>query len=328
MKVKLGGNFNEVPDSAPAPIGLYTGKVAAVDERPSNAGEPMIEVRWELVADAKGKGLKDPKTGKKAAYDPVFTYHPLDPDASWARRMKELLTALGVKLTGTVDIKNGSKALLRLKDGEDQDGNYRPNVSKIMKLGAAPADDEDEDEDETEEAEDEEAEGEEEEETVDLDSLSRAEMKQFIKDNELGIRVLTKDDDDTLREKIKAALPEEEEEEEEEEESEEEEEEEEDTVDLSELDRNELKAFIKENNLEVKVLKKDSDDDVRSKIAEALPDGDDEEEEEESDEDGDNYDELSPDQLKQECKDRELSDKGKKSALIARLRKDDAEEPV
>lgn len=323
MKVKLGGNFNEVPDSKPAPVGLYTGKIAAVDERDSNNGEPMIEVRWDLVGDAKGKGLKDPKSAKKAAYDPVFTYHPLDPDASWARRMKELLNALGVKLTGTVDIKTGAKALLRLKEDTGQDGEYRPNVAKIMKLGADTGSDEEEPEEEEEESEEEE-----EEEGVDLDELSRKELLAINKDQELGLKTRSMDDD-ALREAIREALSDETEEEEEEpEEEEEEEEEEEDTVDLSELSRAELKKFKTENNLDVKVTTKMSDDDIREAISEALGGGDDAEEEEEEEEGGDNYDELDPDTLKQECKDRELPTTGKKSALIARLRKDDQEEPV
>lgn len=326
MKVKLGGNFNEVPDSKPAPVGLYTGKIAAVDERDSNNGEPMIEVRWDLVGDAKGKGLKDPKSGKKAAYDPVFTYHPLDPDASWARRMKELLNALGVKLTGTVDIKTGAKALLRLKEDTGQDGEYRPNVAKIMKLGADTASDEEED-DEVEEAEEAEDEADEEEEGVDLDELSRKELLAINKEQELGLKTRSLDDD-ALREAIRAALSEDEEEEEEAEE--EEEEEDDDTVDLSEYNRSELKKFKKDNDLDIKITTKMSDDDIRAAIAEALGSDEEEEDEEEGDddEDGDNYDDLEIGALKQECKDRELPDTGKKSALIARLRKDDQEEPV
>lgn len=68
--------------------------------------------------------------------------------------------------------------------------------------------------------------------------------------------------------------PEEEEEDEDEEESDEEEEDE-----LAGMDRGELKAFIKENELEITVKKSWSDDDIREKIREAM--GDEEEEEDE-----------------------------------------------
>jgi hypothetical protein len=66
----------------------------------------------------------------------------------------------------------------------------------------------------------------------------------------------------------------------EEEEGEEEEEEEDDDegVDLSTLSRAELKKLIKDNEIDVKVLKNDSDDDIRAKIEAAV--GEDEEEEE------------------------------------------------
>jgi hypothetical protein len=271
----------------------------------------MVEVRWKLVKDANGKPLKDPKTGKKAQYDPIFTYAPLDPESSWARRMKELLTAIGVKLTGTVDIKTGTEALLRLKEDKDQDGNYRPNVAKILKLGSVNSDEEDEEEEDESE--------------VDLSELNRTHLKKFIKDNELDVTVKKSMSDDDLRAAIAEAIGGSDDEEEDEEEEEDGEEE----VDLSELDRSELKAFIKENKLDVKVLKNDSDDDLRAKIAEAMGGDEEEEGEEEEEEDGgDNYDELTPDQLRQECRDRELDDKGQKKTLIARLRKDDQEEPV
>lgn len=125
--------------------------------------------------------------------------------------------------------------------------------------------------------------------------------------------------------------PEEEEEvDEPEEEDEEDEEPEEEEVDLDELDRAGLKALIKENELEIKVLKKHSDDDIRDLIKEQM--GGEEEEEEEADDEeeegGDNYEDLSLADLKQECEDRELSSKGSKPVLIKRLRKDDSEDPV
>lgn len=108
---------------------------------------------------------------------------------------------------------------------------------------------------------------------------------------------------------------------------------------LNELDRAGLKAFIKDQaetlTEEVKVLKKDSDDDLRAKIVAAWPDDEDaedeeedaeEEEEEDSDEEVD-YDSMSPADLKAALKERELATTGSKKVLIQRLRKDDADSP-
>ena len=53
---------------------------------------------------------------------------------------------------------------------------------------------------------------------------------------------------------------------------EEEDDEEEDGDELDDLDRTGLKKFIKENELDVKVLKKMTDDDIRAKIREAVED--------------------------------------------------------
>jgi hypothetical protein len=320
MKVKLAGDFSKVPDSNPAPEGVYVGKIGAVDERESNkTNEPMVEVRWTLVRTPDGGKLKDAK-GKATQFDPVFTYHPTDPDSTWARRMKELLHALSTGQKGTVDIKEGAEALLRLKAGQDQDGNYRPNVSKIMKLEASVNGDQ---ADEDEEEEDDE---------LDLSELDRAALKKLIKEQGLDIKVTKGMDDDEVREAIAEALGEDEEDEEEDEEEEDEEpeaeedEDEEEEVDLSELTRAQLKDFIKDNELDVSVKKSDTADSLRIKIADAM--GEEEDEEDEDEEPEDNYDELDVATLRQEAKDRELDSTGKKAVLIARLRADDTSAPV
>lgn len=61
------------------------------------------------------------------------------------------------------------------------------------------------------------------------------------------------------------------------------EEEEVEEVDLEELDRKQLKAFIKDNELDIKVMKSMSDDDIRTAIA-AASEGDEEVEEAEEEE--------------------------------------------
>ena len=73
------------------------------------------------------------------------------------------------------------------------------------------------------------------------------------------------------------------------EETDEEEETDEDSDEFDDMDRKELKHYIKENELEITVKKSMSDDDIRDLIREAVADSDDEDdsEEEETDEDSD-----------------------------------------
>lgn len=98
-------------------------------------------------------------------------------------------------------------------------------------------------------------------------------------------------------------------------EDEDEDEDEGDEVDLDELDRAALKKLIKEQELDIKVTKSMSDDDVRKAIAEALGEA--------GDEDEVDYDDLSVEELRTTCKERGLSEKGSKKILIARLETDD-----
>lgn len=195
------------------------------------------------------------------------------------------------------------------------------------------------------EADDEAAEGEEEPEAKaeaddeeeltreDLNDMSREELKTLIKEEELEIRVTRSLKDDALRDKIAEALELGEEEEEGEEEGEEEEGEEELTrADLEKMDRTELKQLIKDEKLEVKVLRSTKDDQLREKIAEALELGEDEEEEapaKEEEEEDTNYEEWEVSELKDELKERGLKTDGRKSILVGRLKKDDesGEEP-
>jgi hypothetical protein len=88
------------------------------------------------------------------------------------------------------------------------------------------------------------------------------------------------DDEEAEEEEV-----EEDEEDEDDEEDEEEDEEEEDDEDvLAELNRKELKAFIKENELDVKVKKSMSDDDIRDAIREEIDEDDEDEDEDEEEE--------------------------------------------
>lgn len=98
--------------------------------------------------------------------------------------------------------------------------------------------------------------------------------------------------------------------------------------DLEGMDLDELKGVIKDEELDIRVTKKSKAEKVLAKVAEALelePEEEDEEEDEEGDEDDESYEEMTPAELKQECKDRGLKAAGKKAVLIARLEKDDEE---
>jgi len=127
-----------------------------------------------------------------------------------------------------------------------------------------------------------------------LEEMTRSELKRYIKENDLEIKVTKSMDDDDIRDAIQEAMGEDAEDEEEEddipmdyEDEEAEDEEEEESSDLDEMDRTELKAYIKENGLEVKVKKSMDEDDLREAIQEA--EGEEEEDGEDEDDDEDEF---------------------------------------
>src|SRR5580765_8529299 len=240
-----------------APVGLYHAKVSSIEQKTSKNDEEMVEVIFQITKDADGKKVKE-------NYGQIWYYAPLNPDGvagGWARRMKELVTAFGLKAKGgNIAAIEGKEALIRLREDKDLNGDYRPQIGKILKAEVEDEDDEDAEAEYT---------------MDDLDDMDRTQLKQLIKEEELEIKVTKSKTEDDLREEIAAALEIEDEEDEEE------------------------------------------------------PDEEDEEEPEDEDEDeGDNYDEMSVTDLRQELKDRSLESKGAKKVLIARLRTDDSEEPV
>lgn len=115
----------------------------------------------------------------------------------------------------------------------------------------------------------------------------------------------------------------------EEQDDDEEEDDDEEAIDLDELDRAELKKLIKDEELDIRVTKSMSDDDLREKIAEALgsdEDEDEDDEEEEEDDDDDGLDDLDRSALKVLIKEHELGSVKKSETdddLRARLREAD-----
>jgi hypothetical protein len=242
---------------------VYRAKVRTVDgPKPSSSGNQMLEVIFDLTHDAAGKALN-------GSFMPVWYYPLLGADAHPVSkaRTKEFMLALGLGAKGTLDTEKlvGKAAQLRLKSDSDQDGDYRPKISKVM---AMP---------EQDEAEEEEGEPDEGDDGLDLDSMTRAQLKALIKTEGLDVKVLKSMSDDDIRKAVVEAWPEDEEDEEEPDEDEEEEE--------------------------------------------------DEEDEAEAEADDDGYDDMTVADLKKELKERELKTNGARKVLIARLRADDGEEP-
>lgn len=153
-------------------------------------------------------------------------------------------------------------------------------------------------------------------------------------ESEVQLRLKNETYDDEPRARVSAVLPlpeddEDEEEIEDEDAADEDEEgdgEEYTYADLEEMDLADLKGVIDEEELGIRVTKKSKVETVLGKVAEALELEPDEEDEDEDEEDEESYEDMSPAELKTECKDRGLKATGKKAVLIARLEKDDEDD--
>jgi hypothetical protein len=235
-KVLKYGDVSKIEsDFKPAPVGVYHGKVESIQQVASkSSGDQQFEVVFQLTKDANGKKLKQ-------KYGQLWYYAPVDVDASWARRLKELVAAFGLKPKGgNLATIEGKECLLRLREDTDLNGDYRPNIGKLMKLQepeAEEGEDEDDEDDEDEESED------------DLDGLSRAALKKIIKDEELDVTVKKSMSEEDIAEAIREARPEDEEPEDEDEDDEEEDdddEEEDDEAEDDNYDEMSIKALRQE----------------------------------------------------------------------------------
>lgn len=203
----------------------------------------------------------------------------------------------------------------------------KPALLKLV-LAFLESDEEEEGEEEAEEAEEEETEEEEEEVStvvqtedgdVDLSTMTLTKLKKFAKEYE--IELSAKDKDGVIEEILEAINGDEEEE------AEEAEEEGEEELDLDEMSLEELKEFAEDNEIDLPAKKKVQKAPaylqiVKDTIAEALAEGDEVEEEEEEEEDiatSLGLNEMELDELAELLTDHELSAKGKKQALIARI---------
>jgi hypothetical protein len=230
--IKYGDTTGIEGDFKQAPVGLYYLKCESIElVKSKNTGDPQFEVIFQPTKDANGKKLKE-------RYGRLWYYAPQDPGASWARRLKELVTAFGLKPKGgNLGAIEGKECLGRLREDTDLNGDYRPNIGKLMKLPDDVEEEADEDEDESD--------GE-----VDLDEMTRAELKAYIKDNGLEVKVLKSMGDEDIVAAIQEVQVEDDEEEEEpedeEEEDDEEDEDEEPEAEEDNYDEMSLKALKQE----------------------------------------------------------------------------------
>jgi hypothetical protein len=252
---------NAVPqDNAPVPPGLYTvviEEIVAGDSKSS--GAPMLTATFKIT--------KGDHKGRK------FWYYIML-DGSTDGRFREFVDALGLKAKGDLDTDNIKGMVCQVKtsiekgtDGYDDKG----RVKNVLPADGTAGSDDDEEDDLPPYPEWEQAELAEEVEARNI-TMTAKKTKAAL------IRALEADD---------AANSSEEEDEEEEDEDDEEGL---TLAELEEMDRAALKALIKENELDIKVLKSTTDEALRESIAEALEIGSDDEEEEEEEEGEDEVD--------------------------------------
>jgi hypothetical protein len=274
------------PYAGPTPKrGIYDCVVRSVEFAPSSNGNDMFT--FMVVIES---SKKDQKVFNGCPLWQTWVIGDLSEEYQ-KRNLKALIKALGLREKGQLDtdaiIKKGEGMKLRvIVKNETRDDELVAKANGLLPFKAgeeASEDGEEVEEPDEEEAEEDEAEEDAESEEDEFDSMTRAQLRKHIKDNSLGITVRQAMSDDEVREAIRAASAEDEEEPEEDEEEEEDEAEESSVEeDIAELDRTGLKGYIKENELEVKVTKSMSDDDIRKAILAAWPD-----EEEGDEEDGD-----------------------------------------
>lgn len=244
--------------------GLYTARIKSAKAGESKGGAPQIVVTFEVTrGDQKGKIVQE--------------YLTLIPAAEW--RVIDFLNALDL-----------------MKSEIDTDLIARKCIGKVLLIDVQ---------------------------IREYEGQDRADVKRFLPNKAKDLDPELADDPD---------LNDEEPDDEEEEDEEDLDEEEEDGLDrdeieaeLGEMSRSELRKYLKENELDVRVTKAKSDQDLVEEILDALGLNDDEEEEDDEGEEVD-YSELSLAELKAALKERGLSATGKKDALIERLEEDDDSE--
>lgn len=319
-KVKFGVSAEEASRAKggvrePPKPGLYAAKVVSIAwEEPANK-DARFHVIFELLK------TPDPLT---AGYQ-IHTYLiPGNPNAEW--KFHQFLMAAGlIGENGGKGVLNTDRPqdlpsmMLRTKN-EEFEGSMRAKENGILphkpvKGGMHDtSDDDDEDEDE-----------------VDLSEMNAKQLREYAEENDIELPAGKKSAASLLA-LIEAAQAEDDDEDEEDEEDDDEDEDEdeeddEEEVDLDELDLKGLKAFAKEQDIDISGVK--GTPKIRAAIQAALEEGDDEEDEEdEEDEDeAEDYTTWSIPQLKKELKSRNLPVAGTQKALAKRLTESDESDP-
>lgn len=283
-RVKYDVRGVESSGGTPLPPGVYNAKITQADVTKPEGKDQRIEVILEVVNSEKENN------GKK-----LYEYINLESDAAkW--KLKEYLEALGEGGdTGSFDTDDhlnkviGVKTIVRPAD-EARGFDARAAVRRMFAIdeklrngASAPA--EDLDEPDAEPAAEVEPEADEGEELTweELNGMSRAELKQLNKDEQVGIAVKKSHTDDDLRRLIA--------------------------------------EFFELPPLAADEPEEDEEEDDEEPEAEA--EAETEAETDDSAGDDDDYDEWSEADLKEELSQRSLSVKGSKKVLIGRLRRDD-----
>lgn len=317
--VEAGTDFD-----TPVPRGTYRCKITDCKESKSKQDNDMISIEYEIMT-GEWKNRK------------LWDYIVLDDSSAW--KLRQFTDALGKRAKGTLDTNAviGERVLVRAKhETDDRDPDNLVTRARVGSVSALPdTDDDDEPDDDAEEGADDEY-------TYDdIEGMDKDDLKQVVKDEDLGIRVTSKTKVENLRKKVLDAL--ELEEPSEEDEEEEDEGEPEDSVaagdeeeltreDLDEYTREDLEELIGEEDIEVDRTKKTRLSVLRQRVWDALTEDEDLDEEEEEGEDEEEeveYEDMSIADLTAELKARNLSTttktKGsrKKKLFIKRLEEDD-----
>ena len=274
--VNIKYDVTDVEDFTPyagptPPRGIYEGKIVSPEWKKSSGGNMMFVFT----------AILEPKKAdqKKFKGAPIFCNLVVgDLSEEYQRRnVRQLVKSLGLPEKGSLNPEAAVKKMdgkmvrivVKTENSEEYGVQAKFNGLLPLKGEEAPEGDDEADAEEPEgdeeEAEADEEEAEESSVEEDVAELTRAQLKKYIKDNELDVKITTKMSDDDIRTAIVEAWPDEEE-------AEEEAEDEDDGLD--ELDRSGLKKHIKDNSLEIKVTTKMTDDDIREAIRAAASDED------------------------------------------------------
>lgn len=139
MARKIKMDFTGVEAYSRCSEGIHRAKIAEIQEKTSQGGDDMLQVKMEVVAGA-DKGCT------------VFDNCVLTDKALW--KLKQLLTAIGVKCDGkvAVDLDNLIGKVCDIEvSHEEYNGSVRARITNYSKIAANATNDDDDEDDEEEE---------------------------------------------------------------------------------------------------------------------------------------------------------------------------------